>query len=627
MNELGKTLVEASLADSWGGIALLFAGFLYFFVGVLGYGFAWRKLVLPKADLLTRVSDALLLGSLFLFILAFFLAALQVMAAIPRALYWLLFTPGIYFALPLLREAKASLWPKRKWPLAVLFLIFFVRALTAALPSQHGDPLLYHLLGPRLWVEGGGFLMHPNLPNALLASSWECLYLWPQLFWFSSAPLYGLVEAQLFSQWLHLFLAWAGSALLVMRLFREFVRESWLPLVGLAALFIAGLHWTAPLAKNDVGIAFWVLGAVVFFVEAVRESSPRKALLSGLFAGLAVCGKITALLSLGPLLAALFLFAAPWRKHKFFLRAVGAWSAGFFLGLLPIYARNYFLSGNPFFPLFPKVFPSPWMSKSWEAHFAQVHPSSPLHAFPRIWGRAPELFFESPWILFALPLLGWVLARNGKREGTLVALLLGSFLAYVIFVITQDSRIELRYLGPSLMLLAAGGILFLERFSGLFPPAQKAALFIALIALLASSKLPLHVLRKIWVSPLGVQALRAHSAGEAKAWLRAHAQDGFTVVAGDNETYYLTPLGVAVLTERPDLDAANEETQLTGFVQKLCALTRARYLLDARPDIGVEKRFGAEALKFAKVFSAQGANVYDLRALESSTRPASLNCR
>ncbi|MFX5595335.1 hypothetical protein ABTD92_22020, partial [Acinetobacter baumannii] len=79
----------------------------------------------------------------------------------------------------------------------------------------------------------------------------------------------------------------------VMRLFRGTVRKAWLPLAGLAALFVAGVQWTAPLAKNDAGIAFWVLGAVVYFSEARPERSGRKALLSGIFAGLAVAGKIT----------------------------------------------------------------------------------------------------------------------------------------------------------------------------------------------------------------------------------------------------------------------------------------------------------------------------------------------
>lgn len=621
-------MVEASLGDSWAGIVLLFVAFLLFFGASLGYGSALRNRMFPKANLLSRLSDCFLFASLVLWGVGFFLAAIHALSFFPRAFYAAIFLPGLYFIRPLARECWRALWPKRKWALAMLTFIFFVRALTAALPSQHGDPLLYHLLGPRLWVEGGGFLMHPNLPNALLASSWESLYLWPQLFWFSRVPLYGLVEAHLFSQWLHLFLAWGGCALLVMRLARGSIQETWLPLTGLAALFISGVQWTAPLAKNDAGIAFWVLGAVVYFVEAVREKNFRKTFFAGVFAGLAVCGKITALLSLGPLLAVLSIFSYPWKAPIFFVRATALWFGGFLAGALPIYARNYFLSQNPFFPLFPKIFPSPWMSQSWEAHFAQVHPSSPLHALPRVFSRYPELLRETPWAIAALAFLAWLLVLERKKNKEWLALVLGSYLAYVVFVITQSPEIELRYLGASLMLLGAGGVMLAARAAALLPKKkmQMGAMAAVLITLLATSKLPLHVLRKIWLNPLGVHALPLHSAGEAKAWLRANAGNGFTVVAGDNETYYLTPLGVTVLSERPDLDAANNEPDFSKFIEKLCALTGARFLLDARPAIGVEKKFGAAALAPAKIFSAQGANIYDLRVLEANAPPARLHC-
>jgi hypothetical protein len=72
---------------------------------------------------------------------------------------------------------------------------------------------------------------------------------------------------------------------------------------------------------------------------------------------------------------------------------------------------------------------------------------------------------------------------------------------------------------------------------------------------------------------------------------------------------------VAVLTERPDLDAINAGTEFPPFMRNLCAASHARYLLDVRPDNpnGFERRFGAAALAPGKVFSAQGSNVYDLR--------------
>lgn len=620
----GNTLPESSLADSWPGIAFLFLLFCWFLVGTLGYG-AWLRRRLFEGDtLLVRLSDCFLLGSVLLFASAFLLASIRVLGALPAWLWWLAFLPGVLAFRATGLDFLRSAGERRVFALAAV-LIFFVRALTAAVPAQHGDPLLYHLLGPRLWREAGGFLMHPNLPNALLASSWETLYLWPQLFWFSSRPLYGLVEAQLFSQWLHLFLAWGGSALLVMRVFERDMRSRWLPLAGLAALFVAGVQWTAALAKNDAGIAFWVLGAVVFFGDGFRKRRRVCFLFSGIFAGLALSGKVTALLCLAPLLGMLLLASTPWRRWKFTLAAAAAFLLGFLGGALPIYLRNFFLAKNPFFPLFPKLFPSPYLSRSWEAHFAQVQPSSPLSSLPRLWQRFPELVKENPFtlvaVLFLLFLLAQLMRKKLPESPRLAALLAGALASYAIFVVTQAPEIELRYLGASLELLAAGGVYATLRLSGLLPTMklQTGAAMLVVVAIFAASKLPLHVLGKIWRSPLGVAMLSQHSAGEAKGWLRKNAGNSFTLVAGDNEMYYLTPLQAAVITERPDLDAATHDSKaLADFLEKACGLTHARYLLDARPTgpHGLEARFGKESFTKATVFTAQGANVYELAKLD-----------
>lgn len=621
----GNSAIESSLADSWWGIAFLFLLFCGFLAGSLGYGAWLRRRLFPGSTALAHLSDSFLLASLLLWASASALSAAGLLALLPGWAWLALFLPGLYLGRPVFLDLLRALGERRVFAAAAV-VIFLVRGLTAAVPAQHGDPLLYHLLGPRLWREAGGFTMHPDLPNALLASSWEILYVWPQLFWASARPLFGLVEAQLFSQWLHLFLAWGGSALLVMRLFEREVRSRWLPLVGLAALFVAGVQWTAALAKNDAGIAFWTLGAAVYFSDGFRKERFSSFLLSGIFAGLALSGKVTALLSLAPLLGALLLAAKPWRNFSLSMRGALLWAGGLLLGAAPVYARNYLLSGNPFFPLFPGLFPSPWLSRSWEAHFAQVHPSSPLEALPRLWLRVPELWRESPFVVLAalflaIAALRFVLRKPKADCGEIPALLAGALAAYAIFVVMQAKEIELRYLGASLELLAAGGVFAALRWSAGLPTGrlQAGVATLVAIALFASSKLPLHVLHKVWKSPIGVEALRTHSAGEAKAWLRANARDSFTVVAGDNEMYYLTPLRAAVLTERPDLDAATHDVkELKEFLGAICGLTQAKFLLDARPTgpHGLEAKFGKEAFAKAMVFSAQGANVYELGRLD-----------
>lgn len=634
MNEAGKWLEERSIADTWPGIALLFLLFGYFFLASLGYGAFLARLWRNRESLLESVSDAFLFATAFLWCAATILASVHGLGWFPPWVYWLVFLPGLAGVLPLLRELFRSAQRRHAYYLALFIFIFFLRALSASLPSRHGDALLYHLLGPRLWMEAGGFIMHPQLPNALLAASWEILYLWPQMFFFSARPLFGLVEAQLFSQWIHIFFAWAGCALLTMRLFQPYLRPLFLPTVGLAALFVSGLHWTAPLAKNDVGVAFWALGALVYLVEAFRKKSNPLAWLSGLFAGLALSGKITALFTLGPLGLACLLAAAPWRQWRFLFSFSPLWLLGFFAGAGPLWARNYILSGNPFFPLFSKIFPSPFISPTWESHFAQVHPSNPFRAFSRLWLRVPELWKESPFILVALALLAGAavsLWRGREKEQNLAfaSLTGGAFLAYAAFVLTQAPEIELRYLGASLMILAGAGVVVWERVTQRISSMKfrQAAFGVLLVAILATSKLPLHLLGKIWKEPLGVAYISSHTAGEAKGWLRKNAAGEFTVMAGDNESYYLTPVAHAVLTERPDLDAATlEEKDFARFVATVCEKSGAKYFFDARPQIGMEAKFGARIPAGAKVFSAQGANIYDLGKIERSVAPGSKRC-
>jgi hypothetical protein len=186
-------------------------------------------------------------------------------------------------------------------------------------------------------------------------------------------------------------------------------------------------------------------------------------------------------------------------------------------------------------------------------------------------------------------------------------------------VATQMKEIELRYMGPILMVLAASGILFFIRLEKLLPARFSRAYFsFFLILALAASKLPVHILRKQWSSPLGSQYVLTHTAGEAKGWLRAHMLAGEKVVmAGDNEAYYLSTVPTTVLTENPALDRATiGEKDLKNFLKHVCSITRARYLLDARPEIGFVARFGKDAGAKAIAFESNGSSVYDLFALE-----------
>lgn len=615
------------LSNSWLGLLFLFALFLIFTSAILGWGY--RILGRKELDLSARAAASFLGASLFTWAVPMLLGSLQLLQ-LPVVIWILLLTPGLYWVLPLLKESWQKCRENSLWFFLFAFL-FLVRAFAAALPQAHGDPLLYHLLGPRLWVQHGGFYVSPDLPNAILASSWEYLYIWPQRFFSYWNNASALANAQIFSQWSHLVLGWIGLAILLPLLFREErLEKKWNFLLALSALFISGLQWTAGLAKNDAGIALWCLGAVWFFHKATEEKKRTDYLmLAGIFSGLAISGKVTASLNIFFLILAIAMFVIISEGKKgfqFLPRALIFISIGFLASAIPLYARNYFLTSNPFYPMFNAIFPSPWVSLTWERHFAQVHPSFAGSFLHKILFRIPELFRESPWILLAPFALIWDLFTHKKIPWFL------NFFAHaalLIFIITQASEIELRYMGAVMLVLAGTGIVFFARLDKKMPINLRPYFFIILLmASLAASKLPIHILRKQWSSHLGEQYVLTHTAGESKGWLRQNMKPGEkAIVAGDNEAYYLSTVDVTVLTENPELDRATfYEKNLRNFLKSICSITHARYLLDARPGIGFAGRFGNAAGAESKVFESQGSPIYDLYLLGKSQKIDMQSC-
>lgn len=250
-------------------------------------------------------------------------------------------------------------------------VLFIVRFLGAIEPQAHGDPILYHLVGPRLWVEAGKLTLIPNLPNAILASYWEYLYIWPQVFFYKGIPGSGLIEAQILSQWTHLF--WGtGTVFSLLFYFLSPYAEKrlhlWIALF--AALCVGSVQWSANLAKNDWGIMSFVLSGMLCIVtlKSKKYKFLQRALsiLTGIFWGLAIMGKPNAVFAIGAAITLFILFG----ERKYFILIF----FGIIIGVMPNLLRNWALTKNPFFPMLNSIFPSPWMSLSWQDHLKSYQP-------------------------------------------------------------------------------------------------------------------------------------------------------------------------------------------------------------------------------------------------------------
>lgn len=562
-------------------------------------------------------------SSLYAVITAMIFGHLGLIGGTPAKILFLLFLAApLLMPSRLFRTFPPLHWQEGKWALAILGFVFFLRFFSGFLPQAHGDPLLYHLMAPRLWNLQGVVALNHDLPIPLLAASWEYFYLWPQILLAGpGASVKDLVLAQIFSQWIHLFWGLLGSFFVL----REIARKT-LPSIDtknrfyilLPFFFVASLQWTAPLAKNDCGMALWSLGAWYF----LREKGKLSFFLGGLFAGFAVAAKINAILFLIPvaiLLLGQLVFKIFQKKgnlaQEFISLALAA--LGSILGVLPIYFRNWWETGNPFYTMFAHIFPSYWISQSWAVHFSAHQPTQDFLLFFRL----KQLMRESPtyylWIL-----LPFILIFSSRLRGMAKdfwqwpALFLLSFL---VCIIATGTDAEIRYIGAGLWVGAiASSMVFLPFCAG-FPKVYRWILPLYVIALLAASKLPTHFLWKFFKTPPGEGYVLQHTAGQAKKWVRENVpSDRLVVLNGENETYYLSTNRVTVLTENPETDRATFRVMdLKVFVRGLCESSQAEYLLDARESASLKNRFPSEVWDLALLFEADKARVYSLSKLEA----------
>lgn len=604
-----------SVFVSWFTSPLFFLPALLLFFGFSAGLLGWGALVERRAG--GGWPAALLYATILAVAFVFFFGHLGLLGEGTRFAAALYLGAGAWMLVPRLVDLRQRLRvapATERFFFAAVAVCALMRFFAAFAPQAHGDPLLYHLLGPKLWVSQGAIRLHPELPNALLASSWEYLYVWPQLWW-QKADVANLVAAQVFSQWMHLWWGWVGAGLLVFAILRELkVAPRTAALMAFASLFASGIQWTGGLAKNDCGVAFWSLGAFWMLLRG------GPSFVAGALAGLAVVGKINTVLFLAPALSFLAVYRW-WKSPRGSARwaALGWLTAGAMATALPFYLRNYLEAGSPFFPMFQAYWPSPWVSQSWADNFSSVQPKEYVDRAAVLLTRIHQLSRESPlifgWLLLPLFFFSPWRREGAPLRGLAVFLLVMVACFCTFFALTA----ELRYLGAGLALAVALGAGFFLLAAEPFPRLRAPAAVLVFLVVLAGSKLPFHMLRKVSSSAYGEAAVLQHTAGDAKAWVRQNVPaNELVVVFGGNENYYLSNSLVTVLVERPDIDAATYGVKdFRVFIDGLCRTSGARYLLDERPFAGMG-RFPAEAATMPTLFRGTNSFVYDLAATEKA---------
>lgn len=323
--------------------------------------------------------------------------------------------------------------------LSVLFLIG-LGSLAEITGDWTIDAVVYHLLGPKVWIREGTIRPVPDNSHTAMPQTGETLYATAMMFGGSRAPgplnvvVFGmllLVAASIAKRaGLDSFETWWAVALIVT-----------MPAVvtGSTHVFVDGMYAAFVLAAARIG----------FDAETIGDFA-----LVGLFGGLALGTKYTGLLAVPTILLCVFLkklfegkLESPPVKESIAALAVACLVAS------PYYLRNWILLGSPIYP------PPPLLWRFFHAKYLSTEAVLKFHEYIRLrgqgFGRGIGAFLLLPFNLtyhtsnfygaggigicpLGLSIFGIVAERRNVFAKTLA--LLGLLLLVLWFVTQQESR-------------------------------------------------------------------------------------------------------------------------------------------------------------------------------------------
>lgn len=352
-------------------------------------------------------------------------------------------------------EILRWLWDWRNWPLLTVGVIYggmyFVYALA---PETQWDAVSYHLGLVREYINHHGFVGITTSIYAFLPLGTEMLYLFAYSFGLHSA-----------AKLVHL----ALTAATVVALVGFTSRHGSRPTAFLAAV----LYFCAPIvgmdsttAYNDCALAFFCFLTFAVLVDWQRKQSQAGLLLIGCLAGFCFAIKYTGGLALVG--AGTTILACSLRRRRELwpaLRSLAWFSIAASVFVLPWVAKNLYITGNPFAPLFNDWFPNQYVTSVWEYSYREElrhfngfgrggwidYVTAPLEV--TIWGGLVQGILGPVFLLAPMALVAW-------RRPLVWALIATSILAASPWL----SNAGVRFLIPALPFVAVAMAISLERF-------------------------------------------------------------------------------------------------------------------------------------------------------------------
>lgn len=424
---------------------------------------------LPRSDDVTLLEGLALGGGLGLGMAGLAVLAVGLLGGLHHGLFWTLFVVGLGVASP---QAVKFLRAHGSERLAVpegrlyRFLAMFVALmlglalLLALTPPIAWDSLVYHLTGPKLYMEAHRVTTAMGLPYQGFPALTEMLYTAGML-------LKGPMVAQLI-HWAYL----AFTLVLVYALARRYldVRVGWISMALLCG--VPTVFGLASAAYVDLALMFHGLAAVHCLLRWKQNRRVHWLLLTALFCGFANGTKYTAIgLSLAVGLSLLLeARSRGWRESLAHALLFGA-AAG--VVTLPWLLRNWAMMDNPIAPFF---FDSPgWnaFQRHWYGRFGSgLAHTAPLKLLTLPWditvhaSEGKEGFGATvgPLLLIGLTalLFVWRFIQSAQRRvlALLGFIVLVQYLVWLTGVASTALLVQTRLLlpiFPLLALLAAAG--------------------------------------------------------------------------------------------------------------------------------------------------------------------------
>ncbi|HEY69312.1 MAG TPA: hypothetical protein G4O08_01885 [Anaerolineae bacterium] len=397
-------------------------------------------------------------------VLGYFLLALGAVRGYWPLVTWIVTGVALPIALPkLISDIRTSL-PIRphtniQRALAAFTVLMLVIAFLLALaPPTAWDSLVYHLTGPKLYLQERGLHHDLDLPYLGFPQAGAMLFLWGQM----------LVGPEL-AQLIHL-----TFVILTLMLLSHMVRTFSQTSRWLTAALLLGVP-TAVMLASWAYVEWITMFAVLASFLLIREEGGGASAgkqgdrwrlwmmaLAGFFAAMAFNAKYTAIGALLGLVAVVLLERRSWRGLGVFIGVA-------VLSVLPYLLKNLVLTGNPVYPFFldGKFWDSArayWYSRGgtgltllqllispWEATIFGLEGGVVV-------GHAPYSATVGPALLALMPLLALRFRqRNQETRRLLRALLLLCGIAFIVWIVQCASSlllVQTRLLFPILPLAA-----------------------------------------------------------------------------------------------------------------------------------------------------------------------------